>query len=121
MPPLIPALIGLFGFTLLPGVALLQRRRPFVEQLGTSIAISVALNSFVVMLLVLFKAYTLVIAWIWLTILVGMTLLIRRERAWIRSRIQVPALGTAAEASSALLVPVLAIVAYKSFALPFFA
>ncbi len=121
MPPFIPALIGLFGFTLLPGVALLQRRRPFVEQLGSAVAISVALNSFLVMLLVLSKTYTLVVGWIWLTILVGMTLLLRREWAWIRSRVEVPALGTAAEASSALLVPVLAIVAYKSFALPFFA
>ena len=121
MPPFIPALIGLFGFTLLPGVGLLRRRRPFIEQLGSSVAISVALNSFLVMLLVLFKTYTLVVGWTWLAILVGMTLLIRRERDWILSRIRVPALGTAAQASSALLVPVLAIVAYKSFALPFFA
>ena len=121
MPPFIPALIGLFGFSLLPGVALLERRRPFIEQLGTAVAISVALNSFLVMLLVLFKTYTLVIGWIWLAILVGMTLFIRRERDWIRSRVQIPALGTATETSSALLVPVLAIVAYKSFALPFFA
>ena len=121
MPTFILALIGLLAFSLLPGVALLDRRRPFIEQLGTSVAISVALNSFLVMLLVLFKTYTLVIGWIWLTILLGMTLFIRQERDWIRSRFQVPALATAPEASSRLLVPVLAIVAYKSFALPFFA
>ena len=121
MPTFIPALIGLLAFSLLPGVALLDRRRPFIEQLGTSVAISVALNSFLVMLLVLFKTYTLVIGWIWLTILLGVTLFIRQERDWIRSRFQVPALATAPEASTRLLVPVLAIVAYKSFALPFFA
>ena len=121
MPTFIPALIGLFVFSLLPGVALLDRRRPFIEQLGTSVAISVAFNSFLVMLLVLFKVYTLVMGWIWLAILLGITLVIRRDRGWIQSRFQVPALTTPEETSSGLLVPVLAIVAYKSFALPFFA
>ena len=121
MPTFIPALIGLFVFSLLPGVALLDRRRPFIEQLGTSVAISVAFNSFLVMLLVLFKVYTLVMGWVWLAILLGITLLIRRDRGWIQSRFQVPALTTPEETSSGLLVPVLAIVAYKSFALPFFA
>ncbi len=71
LPTFIPALIGLFVFSLLPGVALLDRRRPFIEQLGTSVAISVAFNSFLVMLLVLFKVYTLVMGWIWLAILPG--------------------------------------------------
>ena len=121
MPTFIPALIGLFGFCLLPGVAFLDRRRAVIEQLGTSVAISVAFNSFLVMLLVLFKVYTLVVGWIWLAILLAVTLLIRRERGWIGSRFQVPALATPEEASTGLLVPVLAIVAYKSFALPFFA
>ena len=46
VPTLIPALIGLFGFCLLPGVAFLDRRRGVIEQLGTSVAISVAFNSF---------------------------------------------------------------------------
>ena len=121
MPTFILALIGLFSFSLLPGVALLDRRRPIIEQLGASVAISVAFNSFLVMLLVLFQVYTLVIGWIWLAILLGITLLIRRDRGWILSRFQVPALATPEEASSGLLLPVLAIVAYKSFALPFFA
>ncbi len=121
MPTLIPALIGLFGFCLLPGVAFLDRRRPFIEQLGTSVAISVAFNSFLGMLLVLFKVYTLVVGWIWLAILLALTLLIGRERSWIGSRFQVKALAAPEEASSWLLIPVLAIVAYKSFALPFFA
>ncbi len=121
MPTMIPALIGLFGFCLLPGLALLKRGRPWVEQVGTSVAISVALNSLVVMLLVLYEVYTPVTGWIWLVVLMAITLGMRRERDWIRSRFHAPVPATDEGASSAMLVPVVAVVAYKSFGLPFYA
>ena len=121
MPTVIPALIGLLSFTLLPGVALIQRRRPILQELGGAVALSVALNSFVVMLLVLFKIYTSPLGWLWFSLLLGVTFLMRRERRWIRSRFQVEEPAEPRSASSALLIPLLGVVAYKSFALPFFA
>ncbi len=121
MPTLILALIALLTFTMLPGVALIRRHRPVVEQVGGAVALSTALNSFVVMLLVLFKTYTLLAGWLWFSVLLGITLVMSRERSWIHSRFRLPELKKRQAASSALLVPVLAIVAYKSFALPFFA
>lgn len=120
MPSTISALISLLIFTLLPGISLIHIRTNVFSQLGGAIAFSIALNSLVLMLLTLFRAYTYFSAAIWIILLLLITAIIRRNRCWISSQFNFSNNPPSSLKDTVLLFPILAIVAYKSFFLPFY-
>ena len=116
------AFLGLMTFALLPGIALLfSSRRLSLEWIGTVASISIGVNCFVVMLMAISGHYSRFNAWLWLIVLcLASSVLLVRPFPGIEAA-QNQRFGHGGRVLGWLLAPIFAIVAYKSFFLPFYA
>ena len=116
------ASLGLLAFALLPGIALLfSSRRLSLEWLGTVTSVSFGVNCFVVMLMAISGHYSRFNAWLWLVVLcLASSVLLVRPPPGIGTA-QNQRFGPGERVVGWLLAPIFAVVAYKSFFLPFYA
>ena len=116
------AALALTTFALLPGIALLFSSRCLsLEWIGMVVSISFGVNTFVVMLMAISGYYSHFNAWLWLIALcLASGVLLGRSLPRIEIT-QKQQFRQGDRFLSWLLAPIFAVVAYKSFFLPFYA